>query len=717
MRGEFQHDVRECGAASLATICRFYGLKIPVLRVRELQKVDMNGSSIYGIVEAAEKLSLKATALSGTWEELIEEIANKEIILPLIVHVVVSDQLQHFIVVWKITQKRVKIFDPAVGNKTYSIEEFKKIWTGYVINLEKAENFSSQNLKKGYFYKFIELLLNNKILILKILLFSFLISGLTLLVTVTYQQIVDNFIMNPVHNVVQKANYLFMCLVLVILFRMLLTLLRGFQVSRLSKILEYELLNKLFTRLKLLTTDFYQSRKTGEIIDRYYDVKKIRDMFSTTIIATFLDIIMAIVSGIAIFCVNDILFFVLMAVAIIYVVNAFCFKSPLYKINRTIAESEAQTTSILKECIDGIEEIKIFDSKKYIINGLTGKAHRMILSTWKGNKINTLNWSISDTIESIASLLVFWIGSVCVIKGTMSLGTLIVVVMLAGYLLTPIGELIEMQNQFSELVVALDRLNDIFEAETEAVSNKEIIFEKKICEVSFSNVCFSYGYNDLLLSNINIEIAEGSKVAFVGRSGSGKTTLAKLLMKFYKTNSGIIRIEGEDIESIPNNILYEKVSYVSQDVFLFSKSILDNICMGEEIDVNRLNEVIKYCEIESIIKDSPYGLNTILNENAINLSGGEKQRLGVARALARNPDILIFDEITNGLDSITEDSLLKAIDLLCPKTTCVFITHQLKSIEMVDYIYVLEKGTILEEGKHQELLMKKGVYWNMYKSD
>ncbi len=284
---------------------------------------------------------------------------------------------------------------------------------------------------------------------------------------------------------------------------------------------------------------------------------------------------------------------------------------------------------------------------------------------------------------------------------------------LLAYFLDPVKNLINLQPQIQTAVVAADRLGEILDFEAEKGENeyKKLNPPSLSGDVEFRNVNFRYGTRKLVLENINLVIKQGQKVAFVGESGSGKTTLSKLLLHLYKAESGEILLNRNNIEDIQIETLREKIAYIPQETFLFSGSILENLSLG--LDYATLDDIIeasKLAQAHDFINELPLRYETRLEENGANLSGGQRQRLAITRAMLKKPDILILDEATSNLDSITERALDNTIREYCRGMTTIFIAHRLSTIKNCDNIFVMNKGKIIESGTHRELIMLGGKY-------
>ncbi|MBV4416978.1 peptidase domain-containing ABC transporter [Clostridium tyrobutyricum] len=729
-----QHDIRDCGAACLSMICSYYGLKLPIARYRELIKIDNNGANIYGIIDGAKQLGLNSEALEGTKDDFLSGIFNKEFKLPVIARVTVDNYLEHFIVVYNILKNKIIVSDPAKGLKKYSYEEFFKIWTGHVITFEKTKQFKKQNKKRESLKKYYNLISKQSNLLIYVFIISLVITLFTLFSTIVFQYIIDDIVpstFNTVQQLQQKTTnskdfitiiksllpWAFtslskICLTIIIVYflRACLQFIRGYILAKISKKVDISLTLEYYNHTIDLPINFFGTRKAGEIMSRFADVSHIRDAISNATLTLFLDSSLVILCGIILFIQNHILFGITVGIICMYALITILFKKPIKNINRSIMEENAQVTSYLKETIDGIETVKSFNAQYIVKNETKFRFLKFANKNFKGSIIYTLQDSIVLFITSIGTIILLWVGTNLVLRGILTIGTLITFYSILAFLLDPVKNLCELQPTLQTAIVAADRLNDILELNIEE-DNKIIKKNNKLFNeiIEFRDVNFRYGNRNLVLNNVNLKIKLGEKIALVGESGCGKTTLAKLLMGFYDIENGEILFDYININNFSKKNLRSKISYISQDVFLFSDTIKNNLLFGnEDAKEEDITNACKLSLVDKFVENLPFGYNTMLQENGENLSGGQKQRISIARALLSKPDILVVDEATSNLDVITEQSIKKVFDTL--NITCIMIAHRLSTIKDCNNIFVMNNGHIVENGTHEQLLKLNGLY-------
>lgn len=340
-----------------------------------------------------------------------------------------------------------------------------------------------------------------------------------------------------------------------------------------------------------------------------------------------------------------------------------------------------------------------------------------INTSWMLNKYGISQNLISGMINGISGILIYWIGCASIIGETLSFGTLITFNSLLGYFTGPLFRLVNIQNSIQEALVAAERVGEILELESEKDENKKYLQPTKIKgHIKFEDVSFSYGSRLPIYKNLNLEIEPNSWTAFVGASGCGKSTFVKLILKFYEANGGKIILDGNDIRDIDSTYLRSKIGYVPQDIFLFSGTVRENISFhAQNVSLEEIIEVAKKARADEFIQKLPKRYDTILGEHGIGLSGGEKQRLALARALLGNPSFLILDEATSSLDTISEKEIYKIIKNLRNKNISVIsIAHRLSTVMNCDKIFVMQDGKIIQSGNHQKLILEDGFYKKMW---
>lgn len=703
-----QQDIQDCGPACIATISKQYGLKMPVSKIREAAGTDLQGTSVYGIVQAAQKLgfSTKAAKVEKK-EEIYDNLPT-----PFIAHVIIDDILLHFVVVHKITEKYILVADPGRGMMKYKPEEFFKIWDDVLIFLTPTAKFEKGDETKGLFQRFWGLIKVQKGLLVNIFIASILITVLGIAGSFYYKFLIDDILPN---NLGANLHSLSIAMLTLLIFKVITEFFRKILFIYMAQNIDVPLLLGYYNHVIKLPMSFFGTRKVGEIISRFNDGDKIRNAISSVTLTLMIDILMAVVGGFILYLQNVKLFFTCFIPIVLYLSLVFGFKNKLKKVNREVMEDNASLSSYLVESLEGIETVKAFNGEGLVKIKTENKFLKFMKSCFK----HGVTYDVQETLMSVVSggfsICLLWFGGSLVLKGEISMGELISFNALLAYFIEPVGRLINLQPQLQEAIVASDRLGEILDLELEKSNEDCMKPETLFGDITLEKVNFAYGLKDNVLNDININIEAGQKIALVGESGSGKTTIAKLLMGFYEVKEGKIIINNYNINNIDKEVLRSKISYISQDSFFFSGTIKENLEFAcEGVTHEMMVDACKKAQIHDYIESQPMGYKTPLEEKGSNLSGGQRQRLSIARALIRKPEILIMDEATSNLDSITESAIQNTLEECTEDVTTIIIAHRLSTIKKCSKIYVMDKGKIIEEGSHRELLNKKGYYYKLW---
>lgn len=706
-----QHDYKDCGCACLATICKSYGLKYPISKIREVAGTDKEGTSALGVIKAAEKLGFSAKGIKANKPEDI----FGEIPLPAIAHVVIDNTMLHYVVIHKISEKEIIIADPAKGIVKYKPIEFFNIWTGILIIITPTSDFKKGNEVKGVFTRFFELLKPQKGLLIHIFLASILITVFGIIGSFYFKFLLDDIVPN---NLKQSLTIFSIGFIVLAIFKIIMEAFRTQLLIHLGQKLDIPLMLGYYEHVINLPMSFFGTREIGEVISRFNDASNIRQAISGVALTMMIDVFMVLIGGGILYSQSPSLFGLTIIPLVIYGIIVYSFKSSIEKVNRETMEKNSKLTSYLIESLNGIETIKAFNSEREVNLETEKRFIKLIKAIFKNERINNIQVTFKRLVESIFAIIVLWIGSTQVLSGSISFGELLTFNALLAYFLDPIENIINLQPTVQTALVAAERLSEILDLELEKSEQEDKKIKPKSLKgnIEFKNIDFRYGTRNLILKNINMTIKKGERIALVGESGSGKTTLAKLLLNFYKCENGEILVNNYNLLDINVESLRDKIAYISQETFLFNGTILENLILGNPYLT--YEEVIDACEkaqIHDFINSLPLRYNTLVEENGSNFSGGQKQRLSIARAILRKPEILIMDESTSNLDSITEKAIERTIHDFSEGMTTIIIAHRLSTIMRCDNIYILEKGEIKEKGNHKDLLDNKGRYYKLWK--
>ena len=706
IRKVLQHDETDCGAACLSIVLNYYGKSVPIRRIRAAAGTDSIGTSRYGIVKGAEKFGLSCKGLMAPEKNKIDEIP-----LPAIFHI--KENLDHYVTVYKLNKNYVFISDPAEGLRKIKREIFLSWWTGVFFILFPTSDFEKGNENKGLLLRFTSLLKPHKRIVSEILIASLLLSLFGVFVSFYFRFLIDEVLYSQIRSTLNLCS---ICYLLVIIFQTLIEYCRSQIILYLGTKIDVSLLSDFFCHLLHLPLNFFSTRKTGEILSRINDAETVKNAVSSTTLGIMMDSFMLFIGGFFLFKMGMSLLPVSIMPVILSTIVVWIYANPFRRKIKSRAILEADKNASMYESINGISTIKGLstEDKAYIrVEEKIVSAAEMGLEL---GKMGNLQNAFQNLISGIGTLSLYWFGSFLIFDGKITLGQLISFNTLSGFFLGPLKRLLTMQLHLQEIMISAERLTDIIDMEEEW-SNEENLDEAENLDgdIEFKNVTFSYGTRGRAVEDVSFVIPSGKKVAFVGSSGSGKTTLLKLLMKFYELEEGHILINGTDISELKTSSFREKIGYVPQESLLFSGTISENIAWGcNTAEPKKIVASAMAAQAFDFIQRLPEKFNTYVGEHGSTLSGGERQRLAMARILMRNPQMLILDEATASLDSISEQAIMDTIFSQIKGRTVIMVAHRLSTIKDCDLIYVFNKGKLVEQGNHLELLAKNGFYKSLW---
>ena len=704
-----QMDMRDCGVAALASIAKHYGSDFSLAHLRELAKTTKEGTTALGITEAAKKMGFETKAIKAN----MELFDMTDIPYPFIVHVNKERKLQHFYVVYKAKKDYLIIGDPDPSVKVtkMSKERFKQEWTGVAIFLAPAPSYKPHKDKKNGLLSFLPLIIKQKTLITYIVLASLLVTLVNIVGSYYLQGILDVYIPN---NMKSTLGIISLGLVITYILQQLMAFSQSYLLRVLSQRLTIDVILSYIRHIFTLPMSFFATRRTGEIISRFTDANSIIDALASTILSLFLDVSIVFIVG-SVLVLQNIRLFLLTLVALpIYTVIIFAFLKPFDKMNHDVMQSNAMVSSAIIEDINGIETIKSLTSEELRYQKIDSEFVDYLDKSFKLSKYENIQTSLKHGAQLILNVAILWFGASLVMDSKISIGQLVTYNTLLSYFTNPIENIINLQTKLQSAKVANKRLNEVYLVASEFEGTTSMT-SKLSGNITFHDVSYRYGFGTYTLSDLNLTIKQGEKVSLVGISGSGKTTLAKMIVNFYEPNQGNIRLGNMDLKMIDKKQLRQYINYLPQQSYIFSGSILDNLTLGASPDITQ-EDILMACQIAEIradIEAMPLGYQTELSDGA-GLSGGQKQRLALARALLTQAPILILDEATSGLDVLTEKKVINNLMQLIDKTI-IFVAHRLSIAKQVDRVIVLDKGKLIEEGSHQELINKQGFYYHLFK--
>lgn len=709
-----QHDIKDCGAACLASIGNHFKVNLPIARIRQYANTDKRGTNVLGIIEAAEKMGFTAKGVKGGMDAL------DKIPLPAMAHVVIKEQLHHYVAVYKVEKSKVEshskitVMDPAFGKiETYTYEEFEKIWSGVLVLFAPNDDFKIYNEKISPIKRFWHLVQPHKTILIQALVGAIIFTVLGLAMSIYIQKITDYVLVEGNRNLL---NLLSVSMIAIILLQAYIGSKKSVFVMKTGQLIDAKLILGYYKHLLHLPQRFFDTMQIGEITSRINDAVKIRSFINETAIDMIVNIFIVIFSFTLMFTYYWKLALVILLVIPFYAVIYFTLNAFNRKVERNIMENAAELQTQLVESVTHIRTVKEFGIEDFSNLKTENKFVKLLFTTYKSGLNSVFAGTSTQFLASFFTVILMWIGSGYVIDRVITPGELFSFYALIGYFTSPVASLIGMNKTAQNALIAADRLFEIMDLEREETENKVKLQKEHIGEIKFENVSFRYGSRIEVFKNFNAVFKKNKTTAIVGESGSGKTTLISLLQNLYPIKDGKIYIGDYDSKFIHYEGLRSCIGVIPQQLNLFSGNIIENIALGDSFpNIKRVLDLSKQLGITEFVEKLPNGFETQIGENGAMLSGGQKQRIAIARALYKNPEILLMDEATSSLDTKAERIVKKVIDdFKSEGKTVIVIAHRLSTIANADTILVMENGAIIETGNHAYLLEQKGKYYDLW---
>lgn len=704
-----QRDTTDCGAASLASVAAFYGYKLPLSRIRQHASTDKFGTTVSGLLQAAEKLGFIAKAVRGSFDSLYK------IPKPAIAHVIVKEVLHHFVVVQAIGTTSVTLMDPAYGEiRKLSHEEFKRQWTGVLVLLVPADTFKRGDDTTSPFLRFAGLLAPHKAALTQALVGALVTTLLGLSTAIYVQKVLDHVITAANRNLL---NLMSVMMLLILVPQILINFLRNRLVLQTGQKIDVCLILSYYNYILRLPQRFFDSMRTGEIVSRMNDAVKIRSFLNDIAITLFVDVLVILSSFGLMFIYSWKIALVVAGSVPLYLFLYWIMNRLNSKRERAIMENAADLEAQLIESLEAISTIKTHGIESYASLKLETRFVKTLNAVYSSGLVSIFGDSASIFLSTLFAIVLMWFGATLTLDQTITPGELLSCYTLLGHITGPLANLVHANKIVQDAIIAADRLFEVFDLEP-AGSGGINATRSNIGDIHLENVTFRHGAQPELFKDLSVTFRRSEITALVGESGSGKSSLAALLQNVYPLEGGRIRIGPYNLQDVSTESLRKIVAAVPQSVDVFSGSVIENIALGEyEPNIEKIVRICDQIGLQEVIERWPGGYQAYLGENGVRPSGGEKQRLALARALYRDPEILILDEATASLDSLAEGVALQAIgDLRRAGKIIVIISHRLNTICGADKIVVLEKGRVVAEGRHSDLLTTEGAYARLWRA-
>lgn len=697
-----QQSSSDCGVACLAMISQYWGKRFNLSWLREITGVWRSGTSLKNLASTAESLGYHARPVRASLNRLVDQTN------PWIAHW----EGDHFIVVYWIKGDQVLVADPAKGKYRISRRKFVASWTGFALLLDPTEQLYTVPGEKRSLVRFFNLLLPYRTLGLQIILASILIQIFGIISPLFTQIILDQIVVSKSQT---TLNVMIIGALLFGIAGMGLSAVRTYLLNYFANRLDLTLISGLIRHTLNLPIKFFESRRVGDIITRVQENEKIQQFLIGQVLLSWLDLVTGIIYLCLMLYYNWQLTVLVLAIIPPIIILTLVSTPLLRKISREEFNATADENSTLVEMLSGISTVKSVAVEQEFRWRWEDKLTHQLNIQFKGQKLAINLGVLSGLINTIGGTALLWYGATLVIQDQLTIGQYVAFSMMKGHVISPFITLVGLWDELQEVLISVEKLNDIFDYQPEEKSQKSSTALPNIeGNIRFDNISFRYESEEErnALQNISFEVKKGQTLAIVGRSGSGKSTLVKLLQGLYQPTSGQIWIDGHDLNHLSLKSLRSQLGVVPQECFLFSGTILENITLHQpKFSLEQAIDTAKLAEAHAFIQAFPLGYSTKVGEWGTNLSGGQRQRIAIARALLEKPPILIFDEATSSLDTESERRFQENLKRLARERTTFIIAHRLSTVRNADCIIVLDKGVLVEKGTHEELIQQQGLYF------
>ena len=677
-----QDEIKDCGVSCIQMILKYYGGYVKKSNLLEMTKTSKKGTTAFNIKDTLINLGFDCKGIKCE----LKDINKDNIVLPCIASVTIDNSYKHFIVIYEINFKKkyLVIGDPADKVKKIKYEDFIKIFNNILLIFYPIKTLIIE--KETPYINFIfNLLKPHKKILLNIFILSIFIT-LFSIITSFYTEYMFNSI-----NYYSKKYLLFIFIIFfsIYILKIFSDYFRNKLLLFINQKLDLVLTLDVFEKIIKLPYSYYQNRTTGDVISRIYDLESVREMISKVALSIFVDLPLTLISLIVLYFINKTLFVIGVIILVLYFIMIIIFRRVFNNYIRKIQVKKGESTSLMVESISGFETVKGMHIESNIKNKFEKKYVKYLKDVFNFQNLFFLQNLFKEIIDNIGFIIIILIGCLLVLNNRMNIGRLLTFTTLLVYFLEPIKNIINLDTMIKESKNALKRILDITNYEEE---KSGLVGNFHNGDIEFKDLDFSFNDRDYILKNINLKIKKRSKVMVVGKSGSGKSTLFKILMRFYKIKNNKVLINDIDLNNYDINTIKNNILYVGQNEILFNDTLYNNLVFDNSKSSSIL-DISKLCFIDKII-DSNLGYNMMIEENGFNLSGGEKQRIILARALLKKFNILIIDEGLSQVDVNMERKILKNIFDKFKDKTIIFISHRLDNLDLFDNLIKIENGVV-----------------------
>ncbi|MBX2944236.1 MAG: peptidase domain-containing ABC transporter [Cyclobacteriaceae bacterium] len=701
-----QQGQSDCGVACLASVINYHGGETTLEKLRELSGTTQQGTTLLGLYQAARQLGFDAEGLEAESVENLRELQE-----PAILHVIMDNRLQHYFVYYGFDKHwQIVVGDPTKGIITYKPNELDALWQSKaLLKLTPNQNFvkaeTQNNQKKQWI---IDLVKDDVNVLVAALFLGLIISALGLTTAIFSQKLIDNILPSG------DTKKLILSLVLVgilLLARSGLGYLRGFFLVKQGTDFNNRIIQKFYGSLLYLPKSFFDSRKTGELIARMNDTRRIQATISLISGNVLIDLLLIIVAVVFVFAYSSWLGSVMLTCLPVYALLVWLFNNKIIASQKEVMSSYALTEGHYVDTIQGIATVKAANRESFF-----EKVNKHVYGFFQNKifelgKLNLRFGLLNEITGVVFMLVVFGLSSWMVLKETLQLGEMVALLSMAGSIIPSLNRLAIANIQFQEARVAFDRLFEFASIKPETQPSESSINLVEIEQLTVNKLSFRFPGRARLLKEISLNVKKGEVIGLLGESGGGKSSFLQIIQKFYKPESGTIEVNGIDLDRISTSTWRNLIGVVPQEVKIFNGNLLYNLTLSDNPD--EYQSALEFCKqagFDKYFESFPQSYLTILGEEGINISGGQKQVVALARALFRQPQLLLLDEATAAMDKNTEAFVLKLLMNLKQNTAVILVTHRIQTARKADRIYILDAGEIVASGTPETLMGSVNFY-------
>lgn len=680
-----QEDLTDCGACCLKMIIKYYGGDYPLFHLKQLTHTDQFGTNAFLIKEAALKLGLNAKVVNGNLEDIKEED------LPIIAHVIPNKSYEHFIVIYKLDKKHalVTIADPALGKRVITYGDFFEISSSNFIFFDANKKLAKITSSKRINNLVIETFTNNKKIFVYIVLFSVIFIFLNICSSYAFKFLIDNvYLYSNIDNLV----FFFIVFNFINVFKNIFQYIRINMINYFNFKLDKILITKLFNHLIYLPFLYYKNKSSSDVINRINDLIDVKNNLTKIFLSIVIDGLLAFSILIVLFKINFLLTILSLFLVLIYLF-IIVITSPIY--NYYIEEEKvkgSEVNSFLHSNLRNMDSIKNLNIEDYVSNKFVNLYEKFYFVNKKNTKFSNKVMFIKNMVHDIYFIFLYFIASKLIISDKFNLALFITYISLLSYFIDPIKNIIDLNFDIKNLNLSLKRVNELFDIKKEKFLVDEK-YQKNVVkgDIEFKNITYSYNGYQNILKEFSLKIKENSRVLISGETGSGKSTIARILMNYFAPDKGEVLINNKSISSYNLINIRKDITYISQNETIYKDSLYNNIVLNESISYDEFLNICKICKVDEIVNKHKFKYDMNLEEDGFGLSGGEKSRIFLARALIKKSSIYIFDETLSNIDVEKEKEILKNVFDNFKTSTFIVITHRLVNKKLFNKVYDLNE--------------------------